>query len=83
MVREEDLVNVSLRKEISVVVLLITANYIIIVFDLCVFRFSDLTGVDYSEDAINLAQSLAERDGFSNIKFLVWYLLIRLLSQQH
>ncbi|CAL0308288.1 unnamed protein product [Lupinus luteus] len=33
--------------------------------------FSDLTGTDYSELAINLAQSLAIRDGFSDIKFLV------------
>ncbi|KAJ7971259.1 Protein-lysine N-methyltransferase [Quillaja saponaria] len=33
--------------------------------------FSDLTGTDYSDGAINLAQSLADRDGFSNIKFLV------------
>ena len=35
------------------------------------FRFSDLTGTDYSERAISLAQSLANRDGFSNVKFLV------------
>lgn len=33
--------------------------------------FSDLTGTDYSEGAISLAKSLADRDGFSNIKFLV------------
>ncbi|KAF2295363.1 hypothetical protein GH714_032667 [Hevea brasiliensis] len=33
--------------------------------------FSDLTGVDYSEGAIDLARSLADRDGFSNINFLV------------
>ncbi|KAH7682650.1 Protein-lysine N-methyltransferase Efm4/METTL10 protein [Dioscorea alata] len=33
--------------------------------------FSDLTGTDYSEGAINLAQNLVERDGFSSIKFLV------------
>ncbi|KAL3527000.1 hypothetical protein ACH5RR_011656 [Cinchona calisaya] len=32
--------------------------------------FSDLTGTDYSEGAIDLARSLADRDGFSNIKFL-------------
>lgn len=36
-------------------------------------RFSDLTGVDYSEGAINLARNLADRDGFSSINFLVWY----------
>ena len=35
------------------------------------FRFSDLTGTDYSEGAISLAQHLASRNGFSNIKFLV------------
>ncbi|CAH1421352.1 unnamed protein product [Lactuca virosa] len=33
--------------------------------------FSDLTGTDYSEGAIDLAQSLADRDGFSTIKLLV------------
>ncbi|KAK3012442.1 hypothetical protein RJ639_010365 [Escallonia herrerae] len=33
--------------------------------------FSDLTGTDYSEGAIDLARSIADRDGFTNIKFLV------------
>ncbi|KAI3669665.1 hypothetical protein L6452_40994 [Arctium lappa] len=33
--------------------------------------FSDLTGTDYSEGAIDLARSLADRDGFANIKLLV------------
>ncbi|KAB2611832.1 methyltransferase-like protein 10 [Pyrus ussuriensis x Pyrus communis] len=33
--------------------------------------FSDLTGTDYTEGAIDLARSLAHRDGFPNIKFLV------------
>lgn len=33
--------------------------------------FSDLTGTDYSEAAVDLAQRLADRDGFTNIKFLV------------
>ncbi|KAI3500172.1 hypothetical protein L1887_35989 [Cichorium endivia] len=33
--------------------------------------FSDLTGTDYSEGAIDLAQSLANRDGFATIKLLV------------
>ncbi|KAK9700229.1 hypothetical protein RND81_08G225100 [Saponaria officinalis] len=33
--------------------------------------FSDLTGVDYSEGAVNLARGLAERDGFTNLTFLV------------
>ncbi|KAL3618976.1 hypothetical protein CASFOL_037204 [Castilleja foliolosa] len=33
--------------------------------------FSDLTGTDYSEGAIALARNLADRDGFSSIKFLV------------
>lgn len=36
-------------------------------------RFSDLTGTDYSQGAVDLAQKLAARDGFSNIKFLVCY----------
>ncbi|KAL9427720.1 hypothetical protein AB3S75_029826 [Citrus x aurantiifolia] len=44
--------------------------------------FSDLTGVDYSEDAINLAQSLANRDGFSCIKFLVDDVLDTKLERQ-
>ncbi|WCJ25288.1 S-adenosyl-L-methionine-dependent methyltransferases superfamily protein [Euphorbia peplus] len=33
--------------------------------------FTDLTGVDYSEGAIDLARSLADRNGNSNINFLV------------
>ncbi|KAJ9562189.1 hypothetical protein OSB04_007349 [Centaurea solstitialis] len=33
--------------------------------------FFDLTGTDYSEGAIDLARSLADRDGFANIKLLV------------
>ncbi|KAI3722746.1 hypothetical protein L2E82_33814 [Cichorium intybus] len=33
--------------------------------------FSDLTGTDYSEGAINLARNLANRDGFNGIKLLV------------
>ncbi|XP_050230039.1 uncharacterized protein LOC126679142 [Mercurialis annua] len=33
--------------------------------------FSDLTGADYSERAIDLARKLADRDGFPNINFLV------------
>ncbi|XP_004232013.1 uncharacterized protein [Solanum lycopersicum] len=33
--------------------------------------FSDLTGTDYSEGAVDLARSLADRDGFTNVKFLV------------
>ncbi|KAJ3670719.1 hypothetical protein LUZ60_008145 [Juncus effusus] len=33
--------------------------------------FMDLTGTDYSEDAIELARNLATRDGFSNINYLV------------
>lgn len=36
-----------------------------------IFRFSDLTGTDYSEGAIQLARSLADRNGFPNISFLV------------
>ncbi|KAG8077580.1 hypothetical protein GUJ93_ZPchr0007g4405 [Zizania palustris] len=33
--------------------------------------FSDLTGTDYSEGAIELSKNLAERDGFTSINFLV------------
>ncbi|WVZ69251.1 hypothetical protein U9M48_018065 [Paspalum notatum var. saurae] len=33
--------------------------------------FTDLTGVDYSEGAIELARNLAARDGFAAINFLV------------
>ncbi|XP_031260698.1 EEF1A lysine methyltransferase 2-like [Pistacia vera] len=44
--------------------------------------FTDLTGVDYSEDAINLAQSISNRDGFSNINFLVDDVLETKLERQ-
>ncbi|XP_022143402.1 EEF1A lysine methyltransferase 2 [Momordica charantia] len=44
--------------------------------------FSNLTGTDYSEGAINLARSLAERDGFSNINFLVDDILETKLGRQ-
>ncbi|KAK7394187.1 hypothetical protein VNO78_14708 [Psophocarpus tetragonolobus] len=44
--------------------------------------FSDLTGTDYSERAVSLAQSLANRDGFSNIKFLVDDVLETKLEQE-
>lgn len=33
--------------------------------------FYDLTGIDYSEGAIDLARNLADRDGFPDIRFLV------------
>lgn len=33
--------------------------------------FYDLTGIDYSEGAIDLARNLANRDGFPDIRFLV------------
>ncbi|RCV26800.1 hypothetical protein SEVIR_5G278000v4 [Setaria viridis] len=33
--------------------------------------FTDLTGTDYSEGAIELARNLSTRDGFTSIKFLV------------
>lgn len=33
--------------------------------------FTDLTGIDYSEGAIELARNLAARDGFATINFLV------------
>lgn len=52
-------------------VLFIFSNHNGLVFDVSGFRFSDLTGTDYSEGAIDLARSLADRDGFTNIKFLV------------
>ncbi|XP_028797319.1 EEF1A lysine methyltransferase 2 [Neltuma alba] len=44
--------------------------------------FSDLTGTDYSEGAVSLAQSLADRDGLSNIKFLVDDVLETKLERQ-
>ncbi|XP_042505586.1 EEF1A lysine methyltransferase 2-like [Macadamia integrifolia] len=44
--------------------------------------FSDLTGTDYSEGAIGLAQSLADRGGFTNIKFLVDDVLETKLERQ-
>ncbi|PON77462.1 Protein-lysine N-methyltransferase Efm [Parasponia andersonii] len=44
--------------------------------------FSDLTGTDYSEGAIDLAQRLAQRDGFVNINFLVDDVLDTKLDRQ-
>ncbi|KAF3444331.1 hypothetical protein FNV43_RR14021 [Rhamnella rubrinervis] len=44
--------------------------------------FSDLTGTDYSEGAIDLAQSLAHRDGFANISFMVDDVLDTKLERQ-
>ncbi|KAE8695205.1 putative S-adenosyl-L-methionine-dependent methyltransferases superfamily protein [Hibiscus syriacus] len=44
--------------------------------------FADLTGTDYSEGAVDLARSLADRDGFLNIKFLVDDILETKLDRQ-
>lgn len=44
--------------------------------------FSDLTGTDYSEGAVNLARNLADRDGYANIKFLVDDILETRLEKQ-
>lgn len=44
-------------------------------------RFSDLTGTDYSEGAVDLARSLADRDGFTNVKFLVKFAFVFQLSK--
>ncbi|KAG6659869.1 EEF1A lysine methyltransferase 2-like [Carya illinoinensis] len=44
--------------------------------------FSDLTGTDYSEGAIQLARSLADRDGFPDINFLVDNVLESKLERQ-
>ncbi|XP_062004700.1 uncharacterized protein LOC133721941 [Rosa rugosa] len=44
--------------------------------------FSDLTGIDYSEGAIDLARNLADRDGLPNIHFLVDDILETKLEQQ-
>ncbi|OVA14525.1 Methyltransferase domain [Macleaya cordata] len=44
--------------------------------------FSDLTGTDYSEGAIDLARGLAERDGFTNINFMVDDILETKLERQ-
>ncbi|PIA33493.1 hypothetical protein AQUCO_04100137v1 [Aquilegia coerulea] len=44
--------------------------------------FSDMTGTDYSEGAIDLARNLAERDGFNNIRFLVDDVLETKLERQ-
>ncbi|XP_010552021.1 PREDICTED: protein-lysine N-methyltransferase mettl10-like [Tarenaya hassleriana] len=44
--------------------------------------FSDLTGTDYSEGAIELAQHLAQRDGLPNISFLVDDILETKLDRQ-
>ncbi|XP_058087346.1 uncharacterized protein LOC131234463 [Magnolia sinica] len=44
--------------------------------------FSDLTGTDYSEAAIDLARNLAARDGFTSINFLVDDVLETKLEKQ-
>lgn len=44
--------------------------------------FSDLTGIDYSEGAIDLARNLADRDGLPNINFLVDDILETKLERQ-
>ncbi|XP_078431397.1 S-adenosyl-L-methionine-dependent methyltransferases superfamily protein [Wolffia australiana] len=44
--------------------------------------FTDLTGTDYSEGAVELAQSLAARAGFPGIKFLVDDILETKLERQ-
>ncbi|KAJ8761270.1 hypothetical protein K2173_001326 [Erythroxylum novogranatense] len=44
--------------------------------------FCELTGVDYSEGAIELARRLAVRDGFPNIEFLVDDILETKLERQ-
>ncbi|XP_042502865.1 EEF1A lysine methyltransferase 2-like [Macadamia integrifolia] len=44
--------------------------------------FSDLTGTDYSEGAIDLARSLADRHGFTNMNFLVDDVLETKLERQ-
>lgn len=50
--------------------------------ELAKLGFSDLTGVDYSEGAIDLARGLADRDGFTNIKLLVDDVLETKLERQ-
>jgi hypothetical protein len=43
----------------------------LIILALFWLRFSDLTGTDYSDGAVELAQHLSQRDGFPNIRFMV------------
>ncbi|XP_062150693.1 uncharacterized protein LOC133859334 [Alnus glutinosa] len=50
--------------------------------ELAKLGFSDLTGTDYSEGAIQLARSLSARDGFPNINFLVDDVLETKLGRQ-
>ncbi|KAJ6339968.1 hypothetical protein OIU77_007838 [Salix suchowensis] len=54
----------------------------LLLHELAKLGFSDLTGVDYSEGAVNLARSLADRDGFSNINLLVDDVLETKLNRQ-
>ncbi|ESQ28699.1 hypothetical protein EUTSA_v10018777mg [Eutrema salsugineum] len=44
--------------------------------------FSDLTGTDYSEGAVELAQHLSQRDGYPNICFMVDDILDTKLERQ-
>jgi len=50
--------------------------------ELAKLGFSDLTGTDYSEGAVQLARSLSDRDGFPNISFLVDDVLETKLERQ-
>ncbi|KAF3787044.1 Protein-lysine N-methyltransferase [Nymphaea thermarum] len=45
--------------------------------------FSDLTGIDYCDGAINLARNVADRDGCSSIKFLIDDVLETKLEKQY
>lgn len=45
--------------------------------------FTDLTGTDYSGGAVDLARSLADRDGFTNLKFLVDDVLVTKLERKY
>uniref|UniRef100_A0A6N2LSA5 Protein-lysine N-methyltransferase SVIM_LOCUS228219 n=1 Tax=Salix viminalis TaxID=40686 RepID=A0A6N2LSA5_SALVM len=54
----------------------------LLLHELAKLGFSDLTGVDYSEGAVNLARRLADRDGFSNINLLVDDVLETKLNRQ-
>lgn len=53
-------------------------------FDDCLlYRFTDLTGTDYSEGAVELSRAIAGRNNVDNVTFLVSFSMHRLCLGSH